>query len=155
MAWRLARALEKLRAQVNDKWPNRSKASDGSVGDTSHGARKSDHNPDRNGIVHAVDITHDPKTGFDSYAFADLLLAKQDSRIKYIISNSRIGSGPWGVQPGRWRKYTGSNPHDHHVHVSVLDGFAADRTTEWDIGALQTAAPDVVAAYVAPPPTLR
>ena len=53
MTWRLARALEQLRSQVNEKWPNRSKNSDGSIGDTSHAARPSDHNPDRAEIVHA------------------------------------------------------------------------------------------------------
>lgn len=155
MAWRLARALETLRAQVNAKWPNRGKGSDGAVGDTSHGARKSDHNPDAAGIVHAIDITHDPKNGFDSYAFADMLLAKQDPRISYIISNRRIGGGPKGTQPGKWRKYTGVNAHDHHVHISVVSGPKADDTTAWDIGGVAATRPEVVAAYIAPPRTLR
>lgn len=151
MSWRLARALETLRSQVNVKWPNRGKDSDGSVGDTSHSARPSDHNPDRDGIVHAIDITHDPKNGFDSYAFADMLLKKQDHRVSYVISNRRIGSGPKGQQPGKWRKYTGSNAHDHHCHISVVSGAAADDTALWDIdGSLS-----VEAAYVPPPPTLR
>ncbi|MBR1230195.1 peptidoglycan-binding protein [Bradyrhizobium sp. AUGA SZCCT0176] len=155
MSWRLARALEKLRSQVNAKWPKRGKGSDGSVGDTSHGARKSDHNPDGAGIVHAIDITHDPKNGFDSYAFADMLLAKQDPRVSYIISNRRIGSGPKGPQPGKWRKYTGSNAHDHHVHISVVSGAKADDIKAWDIGGLPDVAPEVVAAYIKPPRTLR
>lgn len=155
MSWRLARALEKLRSQVNDKWPNRGKGSDGSIGDVKHSSRASDHNPDPAGVVRAIDITHDPKAGFDSYAFADLILKKQDRRMKYVISNRRIGSGPAGPQPGVWRKYTGSNAHDHHCHISVVAGASGDATNEWDIGALVTASPDVVAAYVAPPPTLR
>lgn len=70
MAWRLAHSLETLRAQVNAKWPNRSKSSDGSIGDASHSSRLSDHNPDPSGVVRAIDITHDPLSGFDSYAFA-------------------------------------------------------------------------------------
>lgn len=155
MSWRLARALEKLRSQVNAKWPKRGKGSDGSVGDTSHGARKSDHNPDGAGIVHAIDLTHDPKNGFDSYAFADMLLAKQDPRVSYIISNRRIGSGPKGTQPGKWRKYTGSNAHDHHVHISVVSGSKADDTSAWDIGGLPAVPPEVVAAYIKPPRTIR
>lgn len=155
MAWRLARGLEKLRAQVNEKWPNRSKNSDGSVGDTSHSARASDHNPDGAGIVHAIDITHDPKGGFDSYAFADMLLKKQDRRVKYIISNRRIGSGPQGPSAGIWRKYSGSNPHDHHCHISIVGGAAADDASDWDIDGNLTPKPEQVAAYVAPPPTLR
>ena len=132
VAWRLAKGLETLRSQVNAKWPQRSKASDGSVGDTSHSARASDHNPDSQGVVHAIDITHDPKNGFDSYKFADMLLAKQDPRIKYIISNRRIGSGPKGPAPGVWRKYTGANPHDHHVHISITTE-REDNVTPWAI----------------------
>lgn len=126
MSWRLAKGLERLRDQVNAKWPLRSKESDGSVGDTSHSARKSDHNPDTRGIVHAIDITHDPKHGFDSYKFADMLLKRQDPRISYIISNRRIGSGPAGPQPGVWRPYSGANPHDHHVHISITAARADD-----------------------------
>lgn len=154
MAWRLARSLEKLRAQVNEKWPNRSKNSDGSIGDVSHSSRSSDHNPDDSGVVRAIDITHDPKGGFDSYAFADMLLKKQDRRIKYIISNRRIGSGPAGPQPGVWRNYTGTNPHDHHCHISVVPSAAGDDARQWDIDG--SMAPDTDApAYVSPPPTLR
>lgn len=132
MAYRLAKSLVELRSQVNDRWPNRSKNSDGWIGDTSHSARKSDHNPDHRGIVHAIDITHDPKNGFDSYKFADAMLADQDPRLSYIISNGRIGSGPSGTKPGVWRKYTGANKHDHHVHFSVL-AKRADDDSPWDI----------------------
>ncbi|MHC2533366.1 hypothetical protein ACVJMY_002935 [Bradyrhizobium diazoefficiens] len=133
MTWRLARALEQLRAQVNQKWPQRSKESDGSIGDEHHSARLSDHNPDGAGVVHAIDITHDPKGGFDSYAFADMLLKRQDHRLKYVISNRRIGSGPAGPAPGVWRPYTGINPHDHHCHVSVMSGQLADDMSAWSI----------------------
>ena len=154
MTWRLARALETLRTQVNAKWPNRSKSSDGSVGDTSHAARPSDHNP-VNGVVHAIDITHDPKGGFDSYAFADMLPKKQDRRMKYVISNRRIGSGPQGPQAGVWRKYTGSNPHDHHVHISVVAGPAGDATDPWNIDGVSSPSPEAAESFTPPPPTLR
>jgi hypothetical protein len=135
MAWRLAKGLERLRDQVNEKYPGRSKESDGSIGDTAHSARKSDHNPDAKGVVHAIDITHDPRNGFDSYKFAEHLLRTQDPRLSYVISNGKIGSGPKGPAPGIWRKYGGSNPHDHHVHVSIVDGSLADDVRDWDIGA--------------------
>lgn len=130
MTWRLAKGLEQLRKQVNEQWPKRSKESDGSVGDTSHGARKSDHNPDALGVVHAIDLTHDPRNGFDSYKFADMLLQRQDPRISYIISNSRIGSGPSGDHPGIWRPYHGANSHDHHVHISIT-AVRADDVHPW------------------------
>jgi peptidoglycan hydrolase-like protein with peptidoglycan-binding domain len=155
MAWRLARSLEKLRAQVNGKWPNRSKSSDGSIGDEGHSARTSDHNPDDAGVVRAIDITHDPRGGFDSYAFADMLLKEQDPRLKYVISNRRIGSGPAGPQPGAWRKYTGTNPHDHHCHISVVPSAAGDDTKQWDIDGNLAPTAGAVAAYVPPPATLR
>lgn len=118
--WKLAEALITLEAQVNAKWPNRAKGSDGSIGDLAHAARTSDHNV-RNGYCHALDLTHDPANGFDSYKFADMMLRRQDPRISYIISNGRIGPGPKGVQPGVWRKYTGTNAHAHHVHFSASD----------------------------------
>jgi hypothetical protein len=153
MAWRLAKSLETLRSQVNAKWPNRSKSSDGSIGDEGHSSRTSDHNPDPSGVVRAIDITHDPKGGFDSYAFADMLLKKQDRRVKYIISNRRIGSGPQGPSAGVWRKYTGSNPHDHHVHISVVAGPAGDATDPWNIDGV--AAPSEKDTFVPAPPTLR
>lgn len=133
MAWRLARALETLRSQVNAKWPKRSKDSDGSIGDEHHSARTSDHNPDEKGVVRAIDLTHDPKGGFDSYTFADLLLKKQDPRLKYIISNKRIGSGPAGPAPGVWRKYSGTNPHNKHCHISAVADARGDDTRAWDI----------------------
>jgi hypothetical protein len=155
MAWRLAHGLDHLRAQVNAKWPGRSKESDGSIGDEHHSARLSDHNPDGAGVVHAIDITHDPKGGFDSYAFADMMLEKQDIRLKYVISNRRIGSGPAGPSPGMWRKYSGVNPHDHHCHVSIIGGSMADDTRDWDINAAVNIDPVIQPDYVRPPPTLR
>lgn len=118
--WKLAAALITLEEQVNKKWPQRAKGSDGSIGDLAHASRASDHNV-RNGYCHALDLTHDPRNGFDSYKFADMILAKQDPRMSYVISNGRIGSGPKGTQPGKWRKYSGSNAHSQHVHISATD----------------------------------
>lgn len=155
MTWRLAHALETLRSQVNAKFPDRSKSSDGSIGDEGHSARTSDHNPDDHGVVRAIDITHDPKGGFDSYAFADMLLKKQDRRLKYVISNRRIGSGPQGPSAGVWRKYTGTNPHDHHCHISAVPDARGDDTSSWDINGALVPAAEAVATYVPPPATLR
>jgi hypothetical protein len=155
MGWRLAKSLEQLRSQVNAQWPNRSKSSDGSIGDEGHSSRTSDHNPDPGGVVRAIDITHDPKNGFDSYAFADMLLRRQDKRLKYVISNRRIGSGPAGPQPGVWRKYTGSNPHDHHVHISAVAGTGGDSTAAWSIDMVPGAMPPAFLMAPAAPVTLR
>lgn len=132
--WRVAKALDKLLAQINAKWPDRDKSSDGSIGDTNHASRTSDHNPwVDGGIVTARDFTHDPGHGFDSYVFAEHLRQTKDPRIKYVISNRRIFSS---VQtPWVWQSYNGTNPHDHHVHVSVASDRAHyDSENSWDIG---------------------
>jgi hypothetical protein len=128
MAWRLARGLDKLRSQVNAKYPNRSRKIDGTIGDAKHSARASDHNP-RGGIVHAWDVTHSPATGFDAHAFAERLRTARDPRISYVISNARIFSST--KSPWVWRKYGGSNPHRSHVHVSIRGNPHADSTKDW------------------------
>jgi hypothetical protein len=134
--WRLAKALgatgkDGLLAEINTRSPDRSKASDGGIGDAAHSARSSDHNPcDCCRVVCARDFTHDPKGGFDSYAFAEWLRGRvraepPEARVKYVISNGRIFSGLGQPHPpGVWRPYSGKNKHAHHVHVSVRHGAA-------------------------------
>lgn len=121
MAWYVARSLDQLLAEINASAPNRNKASDGSIGDADHSSRDSDHNPcDDHDCVCARDFTHDPGHGFDSYEFAgwlvDRCLTGTEDRCKYVISNGRIASAE---HDWLWRPYSGSNPHSHHVHVSV------------------------------------
>ena len=142
MAWRTARSLDTLRSQFNAAFPGRSKSSDGWLGDTAHAARKSDHNPNTAGVVQALDITHDPANGVDSYALAETLRLNRDRRIKYVISNRRIFGSDDGVRLKQvkgpawtWRPYDGPNAHSQHVHVSVSDDPALyDATEPWNIG---------------------
>ena len=132
MTWRLCRALggrwdEGLLGEINASAPERSKASDGGIGDPRHAARTSDHNPcGCHRVVCARDFTHDPAGGFDSYAFAEWLRRRVlagEARVRYVISNGRIFSGPeHAARIGHWRPYHGPNPHAHHVHVSVRHG---------------------------------
>lgn len=117
MSWRLAKSLDQFRTEVNHRWPNRDKSSDGTIGDERHRHLPSDHNPDSSGVVRAIDIDHDPRSGVDTYAIAEFLRQRKDPRISYVISNGRIFSST--VSPWTWRKYSGSNPHDHHMHLSV------------------------------------
>lgn len=139
MSWRVAKALETLRSQINAAHPGRSKASDGTIGDAAHASRNSDHNPwvkdGATGVVTALDITHDPANGVDIQRLADALVASRDDRIKYIIANGRIVSGTGQKQPAwQWRNYTGSNQHTRHIHVSVKSTKAAyDSTAPWTI----------------------
>jgi peptidoglycan hydrolase-like protein with peptidoglycan-binding domain len=121
MAWRVAKSIFKMRDQFNAACPRRNRSSDGFIGDAAHASRSSDHNPwvkdGKTGIVTAGDFTHDPINGMHTWDIAEYLRQMRDPRIKYVISNRRIFSS---VQnPWIWRKYTGSNPHSSHMHVSV------------------------------------
>lgn len=135
MTWRLARSLDVLRSQINTRWPARSKASDGTIGDARHAASVSDHNPDKGGVVRALDITHDLSKGPDAGALAETLRRSQDPRIKYLISNRRIASSypAHGKAAWEWRPYTGSNPHEKHVHISVVADDPGDDVSPWVI----------------------
>lgn len=119
--YRIAKSLAKMREQFNALYPLRSKSIDGWIGDAAHASRTSDHNPwvkdGKMGVVTALDITHDPANGVDTHKIADHLRLTRDTRIKYVISNGRIFSN--SKSPYQWRRYTGSNPHRTHMHVSV------------------------------------
>lgn len=116
MSWRVAKSLLQLRQQVNEAFPARDKTSDGTIGDTSHKARKSDHNPNVAGVVTAMDIDRDFNDGHDGRELVSALVASKDSRVKYIIFERQI------TVPGditRWKPYHGKNAHNHHIHISV------------------------------------
>lgn len=125
MNWRTAKSLLVLLDQINKRCPGRSKKSDGTIGDQAHANRASDHNPNAQGVVTALDITHDPAHGLSIQTLADQLVASKDPRVKYIICNKRI----W--EPGiGWKNYTGSNPHTVHMHISVK-ASNADIASAW------------------------
>lgn len=155
MAWRLARSIVAYVATINALSPNRSKASDGGIGNAEHATRASDHNPwlhDKSGqpVVTAYDITNDPIHGISSQAVADALIASRDPRIKYVISNRKICSGPaQDHQAWLWRPYTGANPHDHHCHLSVQENEALfDSGAPWKLNL--SPPPKLVAAPAEP-----
>lgn len=114
-SWRVARSLTQLTTECNVFAPHRSKVLDGTIGDASHAAHCSRHNP-HNGIVYAKDFTHDPKGGFDSYLVAREIVKHPPKDLAYIISNRQIASrtGGW-----IWKKYTGADAHTNHMHVGV------------------------------------
>jgi hypothetical protein len=163
MAWRLAKSIKALLDQVNAENPHRRKDSDGGIGDAAHASRSSDHNPyikvGAMGIVRAFDFTHAPETGFDTYAFAEMLLKNKDPRVRYVISNRKIASGKAGPDAWKWRPYSGKNPHNHHTHVSVTESEAEfDDGKKWNLGGLTEAAAEQAPEannYVPPPVTLR
>jgi hypothetical protein len=123
MSWQLSKAAERLRFEINKAFPNRDKSSDGALGDSAHSSRTSDHNPDENGWVRAIDVDEDfwGKKGQDPDIANQLVrqLLKfaraGEKRLKYIIFEGHIWSATYG-----WKKkaYTGTNPHNHHIHIS-------------------------------------
>ena len=134
MGWKLAPALAKLIAETNEKWPNRSKASDGTIGDAAHQKRKSEHNPDENGIVRAADIT---LVGVDKAEFLDAVIG--DPRVHYVIHENKIYSRTYN-----WvaKRYKGANRHMEYAHVSLRNRLsenaspatvkaAANDTSSW------------------------
>jgi len=118
----LCKAGQQLREQFDDSFPNRDRSSDGWIGDTRHSTRPSDHNPDaKTGVVRAIDVDRDVSGSAKPDLMPDIadqirLAAKAgDKRIAYVIFEGRIASSRMGW---RWRKYSGSNPHNKHCHIS-------------------------------------
>lgn len=132
MSYFLAPSLSKLRDEINAAFPRRDKTSDGWIGDPSHAARVSDHNPDwgapgrRNGVVRAIDIDIDDNDAGRDLRREILNAAIGDPRVWYVISNGVIYSRTYGFAA---RRYTGSNGHYAHVHVSLVHTEAAEFST--------------------------
>lgn len=117
---KLSKAAIQLREQFDDHFSDRDRTSDGWIGDSRHSARKSDHSPDEQGWVRAIDIDRDLSGKSKPDLMPDVadqlrILAKRDKRISYIIFAGKIASAKslW-----RWRTYKGINKHDHHCHIS-------------------------------------
>jgi hypothetical protein len=120
-------------ADANRVAPNRSKASDGIIGDATHSASVSDHNPDPRGVVHAVDVTNDPAAGMSGWFWANIvaqrIIAGKERRVKYLVSND--GTHDKIFNPAvsyTWRNNNaeGGQSHRSHLHVSILYTPAAE-----------------------------
>jgi hypothetical protein len=139
--WRVAESLQVLLKQLNEAFPQRSKASDGGIGDANHATSNSDHNPhikDKNGmgVVTARDYTHDPVGGIDCDWLCDELMKHKDPRIKYIIWNKQMvrSYAKEGIQPWTKAAYTGANAHTKHLHLSVQpEQELYDSKTPWEL----------------------
>lgn len=134
---RLANALVTYRAQCDARDSNRDKSSDGWIASKQHSRQNptSDHEPNSDGVVTAVDITG--QIGHEALEKARL---SRDPRIKYGISKRRMFSSyPKGEYPPfTWRPYNGSNPHDKHAHLSVMaDPALYDDARQWRLWGTQ------------------
>ena len=109
--------------QATALWPKRKKLSDGLLPSLEH--RKQSPNSDHNTGL-AVDLTHDPDNGVDCVEIFEKL--KEDKRVSYLIFQGKIWSREKAKQGNR--KYTGSNPHNKHLHCSILPAHAND-TSPW------------------------
>ncbi len=138
-SYHLAPSLKTLRDEINSRWPGRDKTSDGWIGDASHSARASDHNPNGRRSVNAIDVDRD---GIDPYALRDLAI--RDPRVNYVIFEGKIYSRVRGFKAAPYR---GPNRHDKHVHVSILQSRAAEQDTRpWGIAKVAAKTAGKVAA---------
>lgn len=135
MAWHSDPCLLILRDQVDRAAPNRSKASDGTIGDEAHQGTDSAHNPDAENEVDALDLTHDPASGADMAVLTESLRVSRDDRLYLVIFDERQFSSysKNGIPPFTWRPYSGSNPHDRHAHIETNDK-THDESRPWKIG---------------------
>lgn len=141
-SWVLVPCLRQLFGEFDRIAPARSRASDGTVGDTAHQGEVSDHNPDETGRVpihdadkinevHAADVTaklNEP--GLDMERVVQFLVARcragAEKRLRYIIYNRRI----WSASSGWVQKiYTGASPHTEHAHFSASYETAHEAST--------------------------
>lgn len=119
MSWGVAPAITQLQTQLTEAFPDRAKP-DGTIGDAAHSSRDSDHNPDGDDLVCALDAKR-LSQAIDSDRLARALVASRDPRIKYVISRGCMWSSyPTRTHPA-WaeRPYNGSNAHAEHAHLSV------------------------------------
>lgn len=154
MSWVVVPALDEARDQLNARFPNRDKSSDGGIGNLAHQVEPSSHNPDKTGKpeykdgdskdeVRARDFDADLNDP-DGHTMEEVVqlwveLARTGVLwwVRYIIFKKRI----WHKRDGFvTRQYTGSNDHSKHAHVNNDFTQAADevRNTNWhlnDLGA--------------------
>lgn len=148
---RRAKCLTILVDETNRTFPKRDKASDGWLGDAAHASRKSDHNPDGNGVVRAQDIDEDLHPDFPHameaiVQFVVGLGRQGDPRLNpdgYVIYEGRIWSS---AHNWRERPYTGVNAHSKHAHFSC-----GSRPSGYDL-ILPWGIADLFPPTVPPPP---
>lgn len=157
--YKLAPALLTLLGQLTAAYPGRewqSSLQTGTIGDAKHRAEgwgKSDHVPflspsglvlpvgAEGGVVRALDVAvnvsgvqgiatvTDGPPGEVLFSMVNAMYAARDSRVSpdgYVIFQRRITDPD---NPGRWKPYSGGDPHVYHVHISVSRNPAGFNST--------------------------
>ncbi len=123
--WYAAPSLVTLRKEVDARWPGRSRASDGVIGDARHAAGSNSHNPvgsgggpqvGTRGAVHAMDIT---ASGINVSALLSAVVG--DPRVWYVIHDGRI----WSRTTGWASTAHSGDPHTTHIHVNLREDSQA------------------------------
>lgn len=126
-------ALSVLDGQLKVKFPG---IVIGWIGDPKHAERPSDHNPDSDGTVDALDPMIGNKfTAQQAETVVANLVQSRDKRIGYIIWQGRIISST--VSPWVWRPYNGDDPHRGHFHISSRQEYETE-TYAWKIDRVPT-----------------
>lgn len=135
---RLAESLVRLRSEFDLRWPDRNKASDGTIGDAAHRAQPSDHNPNSAGVICAMDVDTDLDGTNDSNdpemdAIVEWIRLHPHPDIKYVIYRWMMFSAypAWGYGPFEWRGYPGDS-HVSHPHFSVGVGRDGQSVEPYD-----------------------
>lgn len=115
---------------INLKWPHRDRSLDGWIGDASHEATGSpenggsDHNPNKRGVVDAIDVDKD---GIHVPTVIASMIVHPSTN--YVIFNRRFFGRRDSYRP---RAYTGPNSHAGHIHRSILQSATAEnRVTKY------------------------
>lgn len=165
--WVVVPCLLEGRDQVNQRFPNRDKSSEGTIGDTAHQASASSHNPDLTGSpeyrdgdtvdeVRAWDCDKDlnDSAGVSAEQLVQLWITKSRAGampwLRYLIYNKRIWhkNNGWATQV-----YTGSDTHTSHIHINSDFTQSADTVTgtDWHLSEIGGATP---VANPVPPSTI-
>lgn len=136
--WQVVDPIRTIGRQV-ESWDPIRHGADGTIASSSHSKwPQSDHGRDPNGDVRAIDIGENNPGQVDF--IGEQLRLSRDYRIKYWIHDERMFSSypAHGFAPFEWRRYTGSNGHKSHGHLSTITSTKADNDSRpFDLGLFQ------------------
>lgn len=142
----LTDGLEHLKLSINERFPNRSKVSDGSWGDKAHKAETSGHNaddttgskpewngdPDNIPEVRAEDVDsdlNDPEVTAQNLVDHIRHLPSLNEVLRYMIYWEKEYHERNNFEP---TPYTGASKHHEHIHFSGAFTQAADNNKTFD-----------------------